>query len=105
MLYQKTDNLCIYIYKDEDYFNFVGYKMKTMTCKQLGGACSKEFHANTFEEMKQMSQKHAHEMYKNGDERHIKVMKEMMELMKDSEAMKKWMENKEKEFDALPKNK
>ena len=25
--------------------------MKTMTCKQLGGACEKEFHANTFEEI------------------------------------------------------
>ena len=23
--------------------------MKTMTCNQLGGACDKEFHADTFE--------------------------------------------------------
>lgn len=38
--------------------------MKTMTCNQLGGACDLEFRANTFEEMKQLSQKHAHEMYK-----------------------------------------
>ncbi len=29
--------------------------MKTMTCKQLGGSCSKEFHANTFEEIIQLS--------------------------------------------------
>ena len=79
--------------------------MKTMTCKQLGGACDLEFHANTFEEMKQMSQKHAHEMYKAGDGKHIEVMKEMMVLMKDSKAMKKWMENKEKEFNTLPKSK
>ena len=75
--------------------------MKIMTCKQLGGACNEEFHANTFEEMKQMSQKHAHEMYKKGDEKHIKVMKEMMVLMKDSNAMKKWMENKKKEFNTI----
>ena len=79
--------------------------MKTMTCKQLGGACDLEFHAKTFEEMKEMSKKHAHEMYKNADEKHIKIMKEMMVLMKDSEAMKKWMKNKEKEFNALPKDK
>ena len=78
--------------------------MKTMTCKQLGGACDLEFHANTFEEMKQMSQKHAHEMYKNGDEKHIKVMKEMMKLMKNPKAMKDWMANKEKEFDASPED-
>ncbi len=79
--------------------------MKTLTCKQLAGACDLEFHANTFEEMKQLSQKHAHEMYKNGNEKHIKAMKEMMVLMKDSKAMKKWMENKQKEFNALPENK
>ena len=38
--------------------------MKTTTCKQLGGACDREFHANTFEEIKQMSQNHGHGMYK-----------------------------------------
>ena len=79
--------------------------MKTMTCKQLGGACDFEFHANTFEEMKQMSQKHAHEMYKKGDEKHIEVMKQMMELMKNPQAMNDWMVNKEKEFNALPEDK
>ena len=79
--------------------------MKIMTCKQLGGACNEEFHANTFEEMKQMSQKHAHEMYKKGDENHIKMMKEMMVLMKDSQAMNNWMKSKEEEFEALPEDK
>ena len=79
--------------------------MKTMTCKQLGGACDLKFHANTFEEMKQLSQKHAHEMYQKDEGKHMKVMKEMMELMKDPGAMKKWMDNKRKEFDALLENK
>ena len=86
------------------YFIYGELKMKTMTCKQLGGACNEEFHAHIFEEMKQISQKHAHEMYKKGDEKHIKVMKEMMELMKNPHAMKKWMDNKRKEFEALPEN-
>lgn len=27
--------------------------MKTLSCKQLGGACELEFNANTFEEMAQ----------------------------------------------------
>jgi hypothetical protein len=79
--------------------------MKTMTCKQLGGACDKEFHAKTFEEMAEMSKKHGTEMYEKGDEEHIKLMKEMMELMKDPEAMKEWIESKQKEFDALPEGK
>ena len=29
--------------------------MKTMTCGQLRGACNKEFHASTFEEMAELS--------------------------------------------------
>ena len=79
--------------------------MKTMTCKQLGGACDKEFHANTFEEMAGLSKKHGMEMYAKGDEKHIKVMKEMKGLMNDFDAMNAWMERKQKEFDALPKSK
>jgi hypothetical protein len=79
--------------------------MKTMNCRQLGGACDKEFHANTFEEIAEMSKKHGMEMYEKGDEEHIKVMKEMKELMNDSEAMKEWIDRKQKEFDALSKDK
>jgi hypothetical protein len=75
-----------------------------MTCKQLGGACNKEFHAETFEEMAEMSQNHGMEMYEKGDEEHIKVMKEMKDLVKDSKAMEEWMERKKKEFDALPED-
>lgn len=76
--------------------------MKTMTCKQLGGVCDKEFHANTFEEMAEMSKQHGMEMFQMGDEEHLKAMNEMQELMKSSEAMKEWFENRRKEFDALP---
>ena len=76
-----------------------------MNCKQLGGACDKEFHARTFEEIAEISKKHAHEMQKKGNEAHIKEMKKMMELMKDSLAMKKWFEGKRKEFDELPEDK
>ena len=79
--------------------------MKTMTCKQLGGACDKEFHAKTFEEMAEMSKKHGMEMYKKGDGGHIKVMKEMMELMNNPNDMKKWTDSKQKEFNALPTGK
>ena len=59
-----------------------------MTCKQLGGACDKEFHTKTFEEMAEMSKKHAMEMYEKGDEKHIKAMKEMKKIMDDPEARK-----------------
>jgi len=78
--------------------------MKTMTCKQLAGACDKEFHANTFDEIAEMSKKHGMEMFQLGDEDHLKAMKEMQELMKSPDAMIAWFENKRKEFDALPEN-
>ena len=75
-----------------------------MTCKQLGGACDLEFHAETFEEISEMSKKHGMEMFQKNDEPHLEAMNKMRELMKsaDSDAMSEWMENKRKEFDALP---
>lgn len=79
--------------------------MKTMTCKQLGGACDLEFRASGFEEIGEMSKKHGMEMAHKGDEAHIKVMNEMKELMKKPEAMKEWMESKRKEFEELPEDK
>ena len=78
--------------------------MKTMTCRQLGGACDLEFHAETFEEIAALSKNHGTEMFKKSDEAHLKAMNEMMELMKDPAAMGKWMAGKKAEFDTLPHN-
>jgi len=78
--------------------------MKTMNCKQLGGACDEEFHADTFEEIADMSKNHGMAMFDKNDEQHLKAMSEMQDLMQDPDAMKNWFENKKKEFDALPEN-
>lgn len=78
--------------------------MKTMNCKQLGGACDKEFHASSFEQIAEMSKQHGMEMFKKNDEAHLKAMSEMKELMQKPDAMKYWFENKKKEFDALPQD-
>ncbi len=78
--------------------------MKTMTCKQLGGTCEQEFHANTFEEMAELSKKHAMEMLQEQDVAHLNAMQKMQELMKDTDAMDKWFELKRKEFESLPDN-
>ena len=75
--------------------------MKAMTCKQLGGACDKTFHANSFDEIAEMSKNHGMEMFQQGDEAHLKAMDEMQDLMKNPDAMKEWFENKRMEFDAL----
>ena len=76
--------------------------MKTMTCKQLGGACDLEFHADTFEEMEKLSKNHGMEMFKKGDKSHLDAMHKMKELMSSTNSMKEWLNNKRKEFEALP---
>jgi len=80
--------------------------MKTMTCKQLGGACDKEFHADTFEEISDLSKQHGMEMFQKNDKPHLEAMGKMRELMvsADSDAMKNWMNAKREEFDVLPDN-
>ncbi|MBX7153128.1 DUF1059 domain-containing protein [bacterium] len=79
--------------------------MKTMTCRQLGGACDLEFHANTFEEIAEMSKKHGMEMFQKNDEAHLKAMNAMRHLMQDASAMKAWFDGKKREFDGLPEQK
>ena len=79
--------------------------MKTMTCKQLAGACDVEFHAETFEEMGEVSKKHAMEMAEKGDKAHVEKMEEMKNMMSDPEAMKEWFAKKHQEFDALTEDK
>ena len=78
--------------------------MKTMTCKQLGGACDQKFQAETFDQMAEMSKKHGMEMFQKGDQPHLDAMKEMQQLMQSPEAMTAWFENKRAEFDALPED-
>lgn len=75
--------------------------MKTMTCKQLGGACELEFTANTFEEIAAMSKQHGMEMFEAGDQSHLNAMTAMRELMHEEGAMEKWMNEKRDLFDSL----
>lgn len=78
--------------------------MKTMNCKQLGGVCDKEFKANTFDEIAELSKVHAMEMFQKQDELHLAAMKNIQELMQKPEAMKEWFASKKKEFEALPED-
>jgi predicted small metal-binding protein len=78
--------------------------MKTMTCNQLGGACKKEFTANTFEEIAEMSKKHGMEMFQKNDKPHLEAMNKMKELMKSPSVMKEFHDSKIREFNNLPEN-
>ena len=76
--------------------------MKTMTCKQLGGACDKAFQANSFDELAELSQQHGKEMFQQKDAAHLEAMQAMGELMQDPEAMQRWFDARRKEFESLP---
>ena len=76
--------------------------MKTMTCKQLGGACDKIFQGNTFEEMAELSKQHGMEMFQTKDEAHLKIIYELQELMEIPGEMEKWLESKRQAFKDLP---
>jgi hypothetical protein len=79
----------------------IACNMKTMTCKQLGGACDQPFSANTFDEIAMMVSKHAREMVQRGDADHIAAMNEMRSNMTSPEAMNAWMADKRNAFDNL----
>jgi hypothetical protein len=76
--------------------------MKTMNCRELGGACEKEFQAESFDEIAELSKQHGMEMFQQQDAAHLEAMGAMQELMKDPAEMNKWFEGKRQEFDALP---
>ena len=78
--------------------------MKTMTCKQLGGACNQEFQANSFAEIAEMSRQHGMQMVQNNDAAHLKAMNDMRQLMQTPDAMADWFETKKNEFDMLAGN-
>ena len=75
--------------------------MKTMTCKQLGGACNKTFSADTFDEIVTMSKRHGMEMFEKNDKSHLDEMEEISVLMQDQSKMQEWFNQKKEEFNAL----
>jgi hypothetical protein len=79
--------------------------MKTMTCKQLGGACDEAFSAHTFDELAMMVSKHARELVQQGDAVHTHAMNEMRSNLTTPESMTAWMDDKRNAFNALPEDK
>ena len=78
--------------------------MKTMTCRQLGGACDQAFTAETFEQIAALSQQHGMDMFERQDAAHLEAMQAMRALMHDKHAMQVWYNDRKAEFDDLPDN-
>ena len=78
--------------------------MKTMTCRQLGGACDETFTAETFEQIAALSQQHGMDMFEKQDAAHLAAMQAMHELMHEPAAMQKWDNESKAEFENLPED-
>jgi predicted small metal-binding protein len=75
--------------------------MKTISCKELGGACSHAFRGSTFEEVANQSQQHGAEMVALADQPHLDAMSEMMTIL-ESGHVEEWMNAKMELFELLP---
>ncbi|MDG2491794.1 MAG: DUF1059 domain-containing protein [Flavobacteriaceae bacterium] len=75
--------------------------MKSMTCKELGGACSTVFKGTSFEDIVKQSKAHGKEMFLKKDPAHLEAMSVMQDLMKELQPCKNGLSKKKQEFEAL----
>lgn len=75
-----------------------------MTCNQLGGPenCNREFTAETFKEIGELSKNHGMEMFQQGDEAHLSAMEKMKHLT--PEEFQEWFAERKQLFDESPTN-
>jgi hypothetical protein len=70
--------------------------MKSMTCKELGGACSTVFKGASFEDIVKQSKAHGKEMFLKKDPAHLEAMSVMQDLMKELQPCKNGLSKKNK---------
>ena len=78
--------------------------MKTMTCRQLRGACDLQLHGETADEVIKLQDKHLNDMVAGGDDAHEDALKEMKGRWKHPVSGMKWYKNTKREFAALPED-
>jgi len=76
--------------------------MKTMTCRQLGGPCDVQFHANKADEAIKAQDAHLKEMVASGDETHRSALEDMRGRWKNPISGLGWYRATKKAFAALP---
>ena len=78
--------------------------MKTMTCKQLGGACDLALRGETADEVIQAQDKHLKEVVAAGDEAHQSALSDMKGRWKNPIKGMGWYRNTKRDFAALPED-
>ena len=76
--------------------------MKTMTCKQLGGACELRLSGDTADEVIHAQDSHLRQVVAAGDTDHEKPLQEMKGRWKHPIAGMGWYRQVKKDFAALP---
>ena len=78
--------------------------MKTMTCKQLGGACDLQLRGETADEVIKAQDKHLREAVAAGDVAHEPALDAMKGRWKNPIKGMGWYKSTKKEFAALPED-
>ena len=78
--------------------------MKTMTCRQLGGACDLPLTGETGDEVIKAQDQHLKEIVAAGDTEHEKALKEMKGRWKHPVAGMGWYKQVKRDFAALPES-
>ena len=76
--------------------------MKTMTCRQLGGACDLALHGETGDEVIKAQDHHLKEVVRGGDTDHQKALDEMKGRWRHPIAGMGWYKQVKRDFAALP---
>ena len=78
--------------------------MKTMTCKQLGGPCELQLHADTADEIIKAQDKHLKETVAGGDHTHEPALQDMKGRWKHPVSGMRWYKKAKADFAALPED-
>lgn len=76
--------------------------MKTMTCRQLGGACDLELRGATADEVIKAQDRHLKEAVAAGDERHEPALADMKGRWKHPVKGMGWYKDTKRAFAQLP---
>jgi predicted small metal-binding protein len=76
--------------------------MKTMTCRQLGGACDLELRGEDHNEVIQAQDQHLKDAVAAGQTDHEPALKEMKARWRKPVSGMKWYKQVERDFAALP---
>ncbi len=78
--------------------------MKTMTCKQLGGACDFPLRGNTADEVIQAQDQHLKDTVGEGDEAHRRALSDMKGRWKRPISGMSWYRQTKRDFAATPED-